>query len=195
MLNSLSYKAYLFAAGLRRSPLYYWLTRRTRDLTFFTMMGLPFLTLGVIFRFAYADQIQIESDQLRHVELTCLARNIYFESRGESLAGQYAVAEVTLNRVVSKRFPDDVCAVVHEKRWDRLRKRDVGAFSWTEFDSLRKPHGVPWERATMVAVAAYDGKEATQVPGALFYHAARISPRWSRTKKLVAQIGHHRFYE
>ena len=195
MYNSLLYKVHLCAAGLRRSSPYFWLARRTGDLTFFTMVGLPFLSLVFIFRFAYADQIQIESEQRRHADLTCLAQNIYFEARGESLAGQYAVAEVTMNRVASRRFPDNVCAVVHEKRWDRIRKRDVGAFSWTELDSLKKPKGVPWQRATMVAVAAYDNQEEARVPGALFYHAERITPRWSRTKRLVAQIGRHKFYK
>src|SRR5712691_9885631 len=63
-------------------------------------------------------------------DLTCLARNVYFESRGEPLAGQYAVAEVTMNRTVSGRYPATVCGVVYQKNWDRLRGRHVGAFSW-----------------------------------------------------------------
>ena len=99
-----------------------------------------------------------------------------------------------MNRVESKRFPDTICAVVHEQRWDRIRKRQVGAFSWTELDYLAKPKGKPWERATAVAVAAYDSEEEPRVPGALFYHAERITPRWSRTKKMVAKIGRHKFY-
>ena len=111
------------------------------------------------------------------------------------MQGQRAVAEVTLNRVESKRFPDDICGVVHEHRWDRIRKRNVGAFSWTEFDTLSKPKGKPWERAAAVAVAVYDNQAEPNVPGALFYHAERISPSWSRTKKIVAKIGHHIFYE
>jgi spore germination cell wall hydrolase CwlJ-like protein len=76
-----------------------------------------------------------------------------------------------------------------------IRKRYVGAFSWTELDSVPRTKKIPWQQATMVAVAAYDNQEALKVPGALFYHADRISPRWSRTKKMVAQIGAHKFYE
>lgn len=195
MFGTLQYKAHLLAVDLRRNSSSYWLTRHDSDLMFFTLIGLPFVALGLIFQFAYANQIRIKSDRVRHAELTCLARNIYFEARGESIMGQFAVAEVTMNRVLSKRFPDSVCTVVHEKRWDAIRKRYVGAFSWTELDFLKKPKGKPWARATKVAIAAYDKQEAAKVPGALFYHAERINPQWSRTKKMVAKIGRHKFYE
>ncbi len=71
----------------------------------------------------------LESNSSEKRELTCLALNVYYEARGEPLAGKYAVAEVTMNRVFSHRYPGTVCEVVFEKRWDWLRKRYVGAFS------------------------------------------------------------------
>ena len=71
--------------------------------------------------------------------LNCLALNVYFEARGEPLDGQYAVAEVTMNRVASGRYPSTVCGVVYQKGWDPLRKRQVGAFSWTEYESPPSP--------------------------------------------------------
>ena len=194
MINPLPYKMHICVSDLRSRSPFYWFTRYTNDLAFFALVVLPFVSLGFIFRFAYTDQLQVEAEQQRHADLACLARNVYFEARGESIAGQFAVAEVTMNRVESKRFPDTICAVVHEQRWDRIRKRQVGAFSWTELDYLAKPKGKPWERATAVAVAAYDSEEEPRVPGALFYHAERITPRWSRTKKMVAKIGSHKFY-
>ncbi len=194
MINPLPYKMHIWVSDLRSRSPFYWFTRYTNDLAFFALVVLPFVSLGFIFRFAYTDQLQVEAEQQRHADLACLARNVYFEARGESIAGQFAVAEVTMNRVESKRFPDTICAVVHEQRWDRIRKRQVGAFSWTELDYLAKPKGKPWERATAVAVAAYDSEEEPRVPGALFYHAERITPRWSRTKKMVAKIGRHKFY-
>lgn len=194
MFSSLPYKIHIWVSDLRANSSFYWLTRHTNDLAFFILLVLPFVTLGFIFRFAYTDRLQVEADQQRHADLACLARNVYFEARGESIAGQFAVAEVTMNRVESKRFPDTVCTVVHEQRWDAIRKRQVGAFSWTELDYLSKPKGKPWERATAVAVATYDRQEDPRVPGALFYHAERITPRWSRTKKMVAKIGNHKFY-
>ena len=194
MLNTLLYRARSLPADLRRKLLFYWLTRETGDLIFLALAVLPIVTLGLFLRFAYTDHIRMASEQQRHTDLTCLAGNIYFEARGEPLAGQYAVAEVTLNRVASKRFPSTVCEVVHEKRWDTTRKRYVGAFSWTELDSVSWPEGKPWQRAMMAAVAVYDEQEEPRVPGALFYHANNISPRWSKTKKPVAEIGKHKFY-
>ncbi|MEE8109350.1 MAG: cell wall hydrolase, partial [Gammaproteobacteria bacterium] len=194
MFNSLLYRARSLSADLRRNLLFYWLTKDTGDLVFFALAGLPIVTLGLLFRFAYTDHIRIASEQQRHADLSCLAGNIYFEARGEPMAGQYAVAEVTLNRVASTRFPSTVCEVVHEKRWDATRERYVGAFSWTELDSVSWPNGIAWERAMMAAVAVYDNQEAPRVPGALFYHAKNISPRWSKTKKQVAEIGKHKFY-
>jgi N-acetylmuramoyl-L-alanine amidase len=195
MFNFFLYKIQLLRIRLRRFSLSYWWSRYIKDLTFFTMVGLPIVTVGYIFHFAYEDHLQVIAENLRHADLTCLAQNIYYEARGESVTGQKAVAEVTMNRVKSKRFPDDVCAVVHEKRWDSIRKRYVGAFSWTELRSLKRPKGVSWERATEIAMAAYDNQESDTVPGALYYHADRINPRWSRTKKLIATIGSHKFYE
>ena len=130
----------------------------------------------------------------RDAELKCLAENVYHEARGEPLEGQYAVAEVTMNRVRSTRFPDSVCEVVHEKRWDARRRRDVGAFSWTELDSLRQPRGAAWEQALEVATAVYDGAHTPRVPNALHYHANYIKPSWARTNRRVATIGSHVFY-
>jgi spore germination cell wall hydrolase CwlJ-like protein len=126
--------------------------------------------------------------------LECLARNVYFEARGEPLAGQYAVAEVTMNRKASGLFPDTVCDVVNEKRWDSVRGRYVGAFSWTEFGSLPAPAGEEWERAQQVAAAVYYQKRLPTLQGALYFHATYIRPEWAKEKTLVSRIGRHVFY-
>ena len=126
--------------------------------------------------------------------LTCLALNVFYEARGEPLAGQYAVAEVTMNRVASRRFPGTVCGVVYQKTWDPLRKRYVGAFSWTEFEQLPAPKGEHWERAWRVAEAVYAGRYEPQLGGALHYHAVYLRPSWSTERKRIAQIGNHIFY-
>jgi len=126
--------------------------------------------------------------------LECLAKNIYYEARGEPPAGQYAVAEVTMNRKASKRYPATVCAVVHEKRWDAIRKRYVGAFSWTEFYAVPEPMGAAWALAQKVAEDAYYGRAPEQLDGATYYHATTIKPSWARTQQRVARIGRHVFY-
>src|SRR5688572_22282571 len=124
MLKSLIYDGYVWAFLLRRR------LARAESLGFLAMLGLPLTVIGLIVYFAYSQQTRVdvarlELERQRTLELRCLAENIYFEARGEPLKGQYAVAEVTLNRMVSPFFPDSECDVVHEKRWDPLRKRFV----------------------------------------------------------------------
>jgi len=156
--------------------------------------------IGVIFGFAlktvFAHQ-DAKRDLVRETHrqnLTCLARNVYFEARGEPLAGQYAVAEVTMNRKASGRYPATVCEVVHQQSWDPLRGRYVGAFSWTELDSLPEPSGEEWQRARDVAEAVYYQRYSPALRGALFFHATHIKPDWAREKRQVARIGRHVFY-
>ena len=117
-------------------------------------------------------------------DLQCLAENVYYEARGEPLAGQYAVAEVTMNRVASPDFPDSVCAVVRQR----------GAFSWTYDRSPAAPFGYEWRRAKAVAGSVYLNIESPLAHGALYYHATYISPAWSRSRYRVALIGQHLFY-
>ncbi len=133
--------------------------------------------------------------QRRDGEIHCLALNVYHEARGEPKAGQYAVAEVTMNRVASRRFPDTVCEVVYEKRWDRIRKRHVGAFSWTELEAVSTSDEKAWKRAMEVAEDAYYAKAAQRMSGALFYHARHIRPSWARKKVRIARVGRHIFYK
>jgi len=173
---------------------------------FLAMLGLLILGVAGIISLAYLDATRIESARPRAVpwettraqrradDLQCLAENIYFEARGEPLAGQYAVAEVTLNRTRSQYFPHTVCGVVHEMRWDANRGRLVADFSWTELASLSPPDGAAWRQALVVASAAYDELHAPLVPGALFYHAVSVRPAWSRTRRAIATIGNHIFY-
>lgn len=127
-------------------------------------------------------------------ELNCLALNIYHEARGEPDEGKYAVASVTLNRVESKHYPDTICKVVYQKRWDYLRNRYVGAFSWTELDNPVSTNNKAWVKAASVAKDIYYNPESNRLEQALFYHARHIRPSWARKKVSVAQIGRHIFY-
>lgn len=183
-----------------------WLRGEKDHLVFLVMLGLLLLGAAGIVSFAYLDGIRIEPARLQAVlretshaqrranDLQCLAENVYFEARGEPLAGQYAVAEVTLNRTRSQNFPHTICAVVHEMRWDPSRGRFVADFSWTELGSLSPPDGPAWRQAMAVASAAYDELHAPLVPGALFYHATNVRPAWGKTRRAVATIGNHIFY-
>jgi N-acetylmuramoyl-L-alanine amidase len=136
-----------------------------------------------------------EVRQFHTQQLTCLARNIYYEARGEPTAGQYAVAEVTMNRKASRHYPKTVCEVVHQQNWDPIRKRMVGAFSWTEFKSLPEPDGDAWNRAQKIAETVYYEKHIPSLQGALHFHATYVKPDWVKRKKRIAHIGRHVFYE
>jgi spore germination cell wall hydrolase CwlJ-like protein len=184
-----------WVAQWRRDLLNYWFTWEKEDFVFFSLLGTAIVLVGSMVYFAYADHLRIKYWQDRNAELACLARNVYHEARGESIAGQQAVAEVTLNRVASRHFPRTICEVVYEKRFDSARNRLVGAFSWTELDSVARPTGIAWQRALRVAETIYDKQQEPTVKGALYYHADSIEPNWAKSKNRITKIGRHIFYE
>jgi spore germination cell wall hydrolase CwlJ-like protein len=189
-----------------RRRLVYWFVGAKDGLAFFAMLGPLILGVISIVYFAYVDGTRIEPARIEAVpwearyaqqradELQCLAENIYFEARGEPLAGQYAVAEVTLNRTRAQNFPHTICKVVHEIRWDPSRRRHVADFSWVELGAQSPEDGPAWRQALAVANAAYDDVHEPVVPGALFYHATNIRPGWARSRRPIATIGNHIFY-
>ena len=115
----------------------------------------------------------------------CLAVSVYFESKGEPLAGQLAVAQTMLNRVNSGgRFPGSLCGVV----------RQHGQFSFVHDGALPAVprDSLAWREAVAIAGIARDGLWKDVAPAALFFHAARVSPNWHLIR--VAQLGNHIFY-
>ena len=206
MLASLLCKVRHWPAVRRRRPAYFWFSGRKDDLAFLVMLGVPATAVAAITCFAYLDRSsappaavtgiarEARAASRRAADLQCLAENVYFEARGEPIEGQYAVAEVTLNRRWAENFPHTICDVVHESRWDPVRARFVADFSWTELGALSPPVGPAWTQAMAVASAAYDDLIEPVVPGALFYHATSIRPAWSRHRTVVATIGNHVFY-
>lgn len=181
----------------RRRLAMYWRIGEKDNLVFFAMLLLPIVVLGCIVYFAYSDQTaaRITAAQQRALDLRCLAENVYFEARGEPLRGQYAIAEVTMNRVASPRFPNTVCEVVYDTRWDRFRRRLVAHFSWTKFLARAEPPAGPaWDQAMAVATSVYDRTHTPVIPNALYYHAASIHPYWAESKEPIAKIGNHVFY-
>ena len=116
---------------------------------------------------------------------TCLAMNIYHEARGESIAGQIAVAQVTMNRVEHKSWPDTVCEVVYQKK----------QFSWTHTIKDTTPYeNDAWETAKSIASSVYNDQEDDYVHGAVFYHADYVTPYWAKSYEEVTRIGTHIFY-
>jgi spore germination cell wall hydrolase CwlJ-like protein len=114
----------------------------------------------------------------------CLAGAVYFESKGEPLAGQLSVADVILNRTRSGRFPATVCGVVKQR----------GQFSFVRggrFPPIARG-SLAWRKAVAVARVAMQDLADGSAPKALFFHARRVSPGWRLTR--VAAVGNHIFY-
>ncbi|CAN5130429.1 hypothetical protein BH09PSE3_BH09PSE3_21340 [soil metagenome] len=116
-------------------------------------------------------------------ELNCLANAVYFESKGEPLAGQLAVAKVVMNRSKSGRFAPTICGVV--KQPSQFSFVRGGGFPAVRSDSM-------WRKAVGVAQVAMKGLFASPAPDALYFHAKRVAPRWG--KRQVASVGNHIFY-
>ena len=124
-------------------------------------------------------------------ELRCLALNIYHEARSESKRGQIAVAAVTLNRVKSDRFPNSVCAVVHQGG-EKLHRCQ---FSWwCDGRSDQPKDQKAWRRAIQLARESLAGLHRDPTRGALYYHTTRVKPAWSKKFRRSARIGNHVFY-
>jgi spore germination cell wall hydrolase CwlJ-like protein len=117
-------------------------------------------------------------------ESECLARAVYWESRGEPLSGQLAVAEVIINRARSGRFAPTLCGVV----------RQPYQFSFVRRGFIPQPPQASrdWRTAVAIARIATDRLAEGGAPQALFFHARRINTRWRLTR--VAMVGNHIFY-
>jgi spore germination cell wall hydrolase CwlJ-like protein len=117
-------------------------------------------------------------------ELNCLAGAVYFEAKSESLSGQLAVGRVIVARSKSGRFPNSYCGVV---------------FQPSQFSFVRGG-GMPgiargsqqWRNAVAIAQIAHAGAWRSPVEGALYFHAARVSPAWRLAR--VGRIENHVFY-
>lgn len=119
----------------------------------------------------------------------CLRKAIYFESRGEELQGQFAVAEVILNRVDAAGFPKTVCGVVH------AAGNGECAFSYICDgipDTMRDPVAI--DRAGRIARVMLDGAPRALTAGATYFHASWSRPNWGRLVQTAA-IGGHLFYK
>jgi len=126
-------------------------------------------------------------------EWRCLTEALYFEARGEALNGQFAVAEVILNRRDSKRFPSSVCSVISQGT--SSGKKYACQFSY-KCDGRAEvfSEGGAYTQVGKVARLMLDGKARNLTKGAMFYHTGAVSPKWSRTFTRTAKVGSHYFY-
>ena len=127
---------------------------------------------------------QFSATETPDAETDCLARAVYYESKGEPLTGQLTVAEVILNRAESGRFPSTICGVVRQR----------GQFSFVRGGHIPTPPqgSRDWRVAVGIAQVAMRDLADGGAPRALFFHARRVNPGWRLTR--VATVGNHVFY-
>lgn len=120
----------------------------------------------------------------RNQNIRCLALNIYYESRGEPILGQVAVANVTMNR--SEHYNQTLCQTVYSP----------GQFHWTANRNIRGPGGDPWRQALTISWILTTQPELIKdvTNGARFFHGHRRTPGMFRNYEHTITIGGHRFY-
>lgn len=122
-------------------------------------------------------------------EWECLKTALYFESRGETIEGQFAVAEVILNRVDSVRYPNTVCGVVQQGGTGACQ------FSFNcdgRSEAMADP--VAADISGRIARAMLDGAPRNLTDGAMYFHTLGVKPSWSKRFAQTASIGAHLFY-
>jgi spore germination cell wall hydrolase CwlJ-like protein len=117
-------------------------------------------------------------------DMECLAGAIYFEARSETLAGQLAVGRVIVTRAASGRFPSSYCGVVYQP----------SQFSFVRANTMPTVNHDSrlWQQAVKIAQIADRGAWKSPVEGAMFFHAAHVSPSWGKTR--MARVDNHIFY-
>lgn len=129
--------------------------------------------------------------QIRDTEVECLAKNIYYEARGESVAGQMAVGEVTINRVRSPRFPSSVCGVISQRRGELCQ------FSWKCAAHISINDKRRWRQIMKLASYLYDNylvhkKIPDLVDGAMYFHNNDVLAM--EDEHVTATIDHQVYY-
>lgn len=127
-------------------------------------------------------------------QIQCMAKNIYWEAASEPFEGKVAVAQVTMNRMESGKFPGSVCGVVYQKNvfYDKV----VCQFSWfCEANNVTKPiHPKLYKESEEVAkMVMLEGMRLPALKEAMYYHADYVNPKWNKPR--ITQIGRHIFYK
>jgi spore germination cell wall hydrolase CwlJ-like protein len=138
-----------------------------------------------------AERLGLEGEARTKAE-KCLADAIYFESRGEQVRGQIAVAQVVLNRAFSGYYPNSVCGVVYQNSHRKLACQFTFACDGIP-DRVNQPDA--WERAVKISKETLDGNLwLPEIGKATHYHAYWVRPWWTRTMTKLHKLGVHTFY-
>jgi len=134
----------------------------------------------------------------------CMALNIYHESRSENLAGKFAVADVVMNRVYDRRYPESICGVIYQAEmkpsWkdplNMITVRYRCQFSWFCDGLSDNPKDLyNWNVCYTVAYIAMTDSGLRFVPSNTYwYHNNEVKPYWASAYTATAVIGDHTFY-
>jgi len=178
----------------------------------FIMKTIAAITIGMIFATvafsANGDTLNANSKwniYESHRDIHCLAQNIYFEARSDLAAGQFAVADVVLNRVRDTRWPNTICEVIREGPISKWHLENTGKevpvrhrcqFSWyCDGKSDNATESEAWEKSLTIAYQIIKNDTFRGVTsGSTHYHATYVNPSWSLAFHRVGQIGDHIFY-
>ena len=128
----------------------------------------------------------------REKHLVCLAKNIYFEAATEPFEGKVAVAQVTINRAESGKFPGDICDVVFQKT--KFFDRVVCQFSWycEPGPKVVRSNQHYIESELVAKKVLLENFRLPSLENAMYYHADYVHPNWNKPK--ITKIGRHIFY-
>lgn len=173
-------------------------------LTLFKWSSRIFAALAVVYGLMYVINVKFENLKTkeyngkyitmaeREKHLLCLAKNIYFEAATEPFEGKVAVAQVTLNRANSGKFPEDICDVVFQKT--RFVDKVVCQFSWYCESGPKVVRSNPHykESEEVAKKVLLENFRLPSLTGAMYYHADYVNPNWNKPK--ITKIGRHIFY-
>ena len=162
--------------------------------TVLTMLTLPSAMGSEDAQFGFKIIKQQEAKVAR--QLTCLARNVFYEANGEPMQGQMAVAQVTVNRARSGLFPNDLCAVVAQTTVVEGDK--ICQFSWYCDSRLNKNRVIDKNSSSYIAAKKVflEGKKVANIDqNVMWFHenSVKVNPRWPH--KVATKIGNHVFYK
>ena len=154
-------------------------------------IGAPYTGSGADTRVMTVAELDSMGRARGNAQWRCLTEALYFEARGETVEGQYAVAEVILNRVENANYPGTICDVVNQG----TGRRYACQFTYT-------CDGIPevvtdrraWNRLGHIARIMMDGAPRDLTRGATHYHADWVNPNWARVYPRTARYGQHIFY-
>ena len=128
-------------------------------------------------------------EEFKSTERDCLVTALYHEARGEGIKGLEAVASVIYNRKNHPYYPSTYCGIVNQYK----------QFSYTLLDKnlgeVPAYESKVYAKILELADRMVDNRFKPTLPSSvMWYTTTKVSNKWTKKKKIVADIGKHRFY-